>query len=88
MITYYYKDRVEHEDFLNHYVLKTVIFGVCLLYFVAALVLGQNYGTVSNNIFFELKYVTEFVNNFKMWSLSNLNIAIASIFFVAILILQ
>ena len=49
MITYYYKDRVEHEDFLNHYVLKTVIFGVCLLYFVAALVLGQNYGTVTND---------------------------------------
>lgn len=88
MITYYYRERIEHEDLLNRTVLKVVKFGICLFYIIGALVLAQGYCTVYNNDQLELKYVTEFTNCFAMWSAPRVLIAAGCIIFFVIVCLE
>lgn len=88
MITYYFKERVEHEDLLNRIVLKVVKFGICVFYIIGALVLAQGYCTVYNDDSLNLKYVTEFTNCFQMWTMPRIMIAAGSIFFFVIVGLE
>lgn len=48
LITYYYKERVEHNDFLNRTVLKIVKYGIVIFLMFASVAEMSNYCALVN----------------------------------------
>ena len=68
LITYFYKEVVEHNDLLNRTALRLIKWGIVLYYAFGAYSMASNYCTIYNGKNFELEYVTEFLTCFKMYS--------------------
>ena len=48
LITYYYKERVEHNDFLNRSALQVLKYGIVLFVFIGGQALISNYCAIHN----------------------------------------
>ena len=61
LITYFYKEVVEHNDLLNRLALRFIKWGIILFYIFGAYALASNYCNIYNNNEFALLYATEFL---------------------------
>jgi hypothetical protein len=59
MVTYYYKERVEHNDYLNRWTIKVLKYGIVSFLFFAAFAMSANYCAL-NNIPQSIQYMNQF----------------------------
>ena len=59
LVTYYYKERVEHNDYLNRWTLKVLKYGIVSFLFFAAFAMHSNYCAL-NNIEQTIDYMNQF----------------------------
>lgn len=85
MITYLWKERIEHDDLLNTVSLRVIKYGLFVFYIVGALALAANHSVVSNDDIKPIHYVTQFTSDFVLWDLPWVMIGIGSFYLVLII---
>ena len=61
LITYYYKERVENNDFLNRNTLRVLKYGIILFLFIGGQALVSNYCAI-NNQDHSIQYMNEILS--------------------------
>lgn len=64
LITYYFKERIEHNDFLNRTFLMITQFSIVVFYIFSAYTCMANYCTIANIPDTKITYSTEFATCF------------------------
>lgn len=56
LITYFYKERVEHNDLLNRTLLTILKYALFVYLFMGGLAIASNYNTIDNSVIKPLEY--------------------------------
>lgn len=67
LITYFYKERVEHNDLLNRTTLKLLKYAIFPLCFIGGLAIASNYNSVVN-VYPPKHYANEHTLIFNLWA--------------------
>lgn len=59
LITYFYKERVEHNDLLNRTLLIILKYALFIYMFIGGIAMSSNYNTIDNDVIHPLKYSNE-----------------------------
>jgi hypothetical protein len=65
-VTYYYKERVEHNDFLNRVALKILKYGIIVFLFFSSVAMQSNHCSIINTKK-PLTYFNEFIDCSAIW---------------------
>lgn len=69
LITYYYKEVVEHNDMMNRTALRIIKYGIIVFYFFGGMAIAANYCQITNKgTGMQLDHVTQCMPCFKVYS--------------------
>jgi hypothetical protein len=66
LVTYYYKERVEHNDFLNRIALKILKYGIIVFLFFSSVAMQSNYCSIINSKQV-ITYFNEYIDCSAYW---------------------
>lgn len=88
LITYYYKERIEHNDLLNRTAMRIIKFAIVVFYLFGALAMASNYCTVHNDDGAVLNYVNEFLVCFEFFEQAYTMLGLAGFSLICIVIIS
>lgn len=68
LITYFYKERVEHNDLLNRNAVRIIKYALVIFLFVGGLAMAYNYCALEN-VSKPINFTNEILVCYKMWTL-------------------
>ena len=68
LITYFYKERVEHNDVLNRNAVRIIKYALVIFLFVGGLAMAYNYCTLEN-VSPPINFTNETLVCYKMWTM-------------------
>ena len=87
-ITYYWKERVEHNDYLNRSAIRVMQYGIVLFYLFSFYGMAANFCTLHNDQNVHLLVATEFFPCFGYTDTSYVMLGFAGFYFVFLIVLS
>ena len=85
MITYFYREKVEHNDLLNRTVLVILKYSIFCLCLFGGLALASNYNTVEN-YYPPIRYANMWIVDFRIWTGPQIIIYTGCVFLILFLL--
>lgn len=87
LITYFYKQKVEHNDLLNRSFLKALKYAPVVFFFVAGKSCKENYCAVNNQVH-EIKYTNHFPACTGVWPVVSFLYALGSFYLTLMVVIE